>query len=210
MRRRFVAATAFGSVWRTACTISAGRVVEPVGLDDDRDEPGLPSGVSVEDLAGEEVPARRSWRHPPLAEHCDEGRRDADADLAERERRAGRRDHDVGRGDEPEATGVARARSPGRSRSSGKLHNVLRISTKGTALAPADVAPERSAPEQKVVPVAVETTARTSLSSRALRRASSSSARSCCDNALRLSGESSVMVVMWSTASTRTSEVTSR
>ena len=53
---------------------------------------------------------------------------------------------------------------------------------------------ERSAPEQKTVPVAVRTTTRTAASPAASARPSASSSRSCAESALRLWGESSVSV----------------
>ena len=53
---------------------------------------------------------------------------------------------------------------------------------------------ERSAPEQKTLPVAVRTTTRTAASAAAPARPSASSSSSCAESALRLCGESSVSV----------------
>ena len=68
----------------------------------------------------------------------------------------------------------------------------LRIS--GMRVGAPDPRSERSAPEQKTVPAPVSTTARTSASVVASRNACASSSSNRDDNALRLAGESSVMV----------------
>jgi hypothetical protein len=59
---------------------------------------------------------------------------------------------------------------------------------------PSAVASERSAPEQKTLPVDPINTTRTASSAAAVSRCPNSSVTSCLDRALRLCGESRVMV----------------
>ena len=82
----------------------SGRRIELVGFDHHRDESRLERSLRVEQLARQQVAAGRSRRHAPLAQDSDHRRCDADPHLAERERRAGRCNDDVGRGDETEST----------------------------------------------------------------------------------------------------------